>query len=213
MARVRFAIAIAITVIWVAIAVLYFRDSWPATTRFEADTIREWARIHGESLILFWLVLGYFWIVIGHFHNAASIRRYELRVDEAFNAASSALQLIEAESHKQRHYQLTRIRAAQPRWEVSGCLAHADQLQINLRNTGAAAADLSIWKKDLPLVAMLSNTTFVDRGEGLTIKVVFTSAPIDKFALTLEYCDAAGAQRTARIQASSVGATIEQEEI
>ncbi|MES2564501.1 MAG: hypothetical protein V4637_17530 [Pseudomonadota bacterium] len=210
MARFRILFGVAITVIWVLISAVYLRDSWPTTARFEADAIKQWAVRHGESLILFWLVLGYFWIVIGYFHNAALIRRNTVQIEESLKTASAALQVVETESHKQRHYQLTRVRAAQPRWEVSGCMAHGDQLEVNLRNTGAPAADLSIWKKDLPLV---SNTTFVDRGDGWTIKVVFTSAPIENFVLTLEYCDAAGAQRTAQIQASTVGAIIQQEEI
>lgn len=213
MARFRILFGVAITIIWVLISAVYLRDSWPATAGLEAGAIKQWAVRHGESLILFWLVLGYFWIVMGYFHNAALIRRNTVQIEEALKTASAALQVVETESHKQRHYQLTRMRAAQPRWEVSGCMAHADQLEINLRNTGAAAADLSIWKKDLPLVAMLSNATFVDRGDALTIKVLFTSAPIENFVLTLEYCDAAGAQRTAQIQASTVGAIIQQEEI
>jgi hypothetical protein len=213
MARVGFAVGAAITVIWIGISALYFRNSWPATAPYDIGAIKDWAALHGASLAIFWLVLGYLWIVIGHFHNAALIRRNSTLVEQALKNSSAALQLVETESHKQRHYQLTHIRAAQPRWEMNGCLAHADQLQINLRNTGAAASDLSIWKKDLPLVAMLSNSTFVDRGEGLTIKVVFTTQPLEKFALTLEYCDAAGAQRTAQIEASAVGATIRQEEI
>lgn len=212
MPRPSIVIGILITVAWFCLAALYAHERWPSLARLETATLKEWASREAVTIAFFWLALGYFWIVIGHFNNRSLIRRNSALIKEALSKSSAAMQMVETESHKQRHYQLTRVRAAQPRWEVMGCMAHPEQLEIHLRNVGAAASDLAVWKKDLPIVVMLSNATFVDRGQGLTIKVMFTSRPLEKFALTLEYCDAAGTQRTAQIKTSAVGATVEQEE-
>lgn len=212
MTGARIALGAVITALWISIGALYLHESWPALSQLETNAIKEILLREGASLAFFWLALGYFWLVIGYFHHRSLIRRNSALLHEAGKEAAAAMQMVETESHKQRHYQLTRVRAAQPRWEVNGCMAHKEQCEINVRNVGAAASNLSVWKKDLPIVVMLSNTTFVDRGQDLTIKVMFREQALEEFDLALEYCDAAGEQRTAQIKASAVGATIQQEE-
>lgn len=201
-----------LSAIWITLGVLYLRENWPTLPQLSPDQVFEILLAESGAVAFFWLCLGHIWLVVGYFYQGGLIRRNSALLDKALTDAARALQLVETESHKQRHYQRSRVRAAQPRWEVIGCIAYKELCEINLRNLGAPASNLSIWVKDLPIVAMLSNATFVDRGHDLTIKVIFKTSPLEEFDFTLEYCDAAGEQRTAQVQASAVGATIRQEE-
>ena len=212
MAAVTQAVGAVVAAVWVVVGLLYLLSVEPNLPHLSADALA--ALLIGQSgpVAFFCLTFGYIWLVTGYFYQRLLIRRNSALLDRAVADAASALELVERESHKQLHYQLSGIRAAQPRWEVSGCIAHRQQCEINLRNLGAPASQLSVWTRELPVVAMLSNATFVDRGQDLTIKVIFKGPPLEDFAFTLEYCDAAGAQRSAQIEASAVGASVRQEE-
>jgi hypothetical protein len=190
---------------------LYINGGWPALPDFDANAIKQFLADEQPSLVFFWLAIGYFCLALGYFHHGYLIRRNSALLQKAVDNAAAALQMTETETHRQRHYHLARIRAAQPRWEVNGCIAHKGQYEIHVRNLGAAASKLSVWKKDLPIVVMLSNTAFVDRGQEVIVKVMFKEQALDEFNLTLEYCDAASEPRTAEINASAAGATIQQE--
>jgi hypothetical protein len=167
----------------------------------------------GPSPMLLWLAFGYFWLALGYFAHGRSIRQNAAAVHKATRDAAAALEVSEVEAHRQRHYHRARVQSAQPRWQVNGCVAHKGQLEISVRNVGAAASSLSVWKKDLPVAVMLSNAVFVDRGEDLTIKVIFTAQSLDVFDVRLEYSDAAGEPRSAEIKVADAAATIEHDRL
>jgi hypothetical protein len=186
-------------------------DAWalPADIHHPKDLLF----IDDFSPILFWLAFGYFWLALGYFAHERSIRRNAAAVHKATQEAAAALEVSEVEAQRQRHYHRARVQAAQPRWEVNGCVAHKTQLEISMRNVGAAASKLSVWKKDLPVAVMLSNATFVDRGQDLTIKVIFTGQGLDVFDVRLEYSDGAGDPRTAEIRVADAAATVQHDEV
>ncbi len=212
MTAVSVTVGALISAIWIGVGALYLHDAWAALSKLSNVTITTVLLRENEAVAFFWLALGYFWLVIGYFHQGSLIRRNWALWEKAANEAATALQIVETERHKQRDAQLTRLRAAQPRWEAIGCTAYKEQREINLRNLGAPASNLSTSKEQLQIVVMLSNTTFVDRGQDLTIKVLFTEHAVEEFEFALEYCDAAGEQRRADVKVSAVDATVRQEE-
>ena len=211
-------ILIVLGVIFSAAAVLagvYFDRIPPSALAFDIerfDGMKEVLVRDTSSLMLFWLGLGYFWLALGFFEHARSIRQNAAALQKASQDAAAALEIVTVEAHRQQHYHRARVRAAQPRWQVNGCVAYKTQCEIGLRNVGAAASNLGVWKKDLPAAVMLSNATFIDRGQDLTIKVMFTSESLDDFDLRLEYSDAAGDPRSAEIKVVHAAATVEHEE-
>ena len=212
MAAVAQAVGALVSVVWTVVGLLYLSTSGPQLPNLSPAALRDLLAKEAGAIAFFWLALGYIWLVVGYFYQQSLIRRNSTALNKAVSNAAAALELVEQESHKQRHYQLSRIRAAQPRWEVAGCIAHRGQTEISLRNLGAPASQLSIWTRDLPVVAMLSTATFVDRGQDLTIKVVFKAATLEEFEFALEYRDSAGAERVAQVLVSTTGITVRQEE-
>jgi hypothetical protein len=197
------------------IAAVYFGGMPPSALSFDIsrfDGMKEVLVSDTSSLMLFWLGLGYFWLALGFFDHGRSIRENAATLQKVSQDAAAALELVTVEAHRQQHYHRARLRAAQPRWQVNGCVAYKTQCEIGLRNVGAAASNLGVWKKDLPAAVMLSNAVFIDRGQDLTIKVMFTSESLDNFDLRLEYSDAAGDPRSAEIKVVDAAATVEHEE-
>lgn len=213
MGGTRIAIALVLTIVWTAIAAFHVREIWPAFGRLNVEELWGILADKGGELAFFWLALGYLWLVIGYFQQCAGLRENSKLVHAAAERAAAAVRSVEAESKKLQDYQDSRIRAAQPRWEVQGCIAHKEQHEINLRNVGAAASNISaIWDRERSMVIVLSNPALVDRGQYLSIKVVFGEGLLDEFDFTLAYCDATGEPRTAHLAVSEMAATIEHQE-
>ena len=209
----RIAIALALTVVWMSVATLYVRDIWPALAYFDTNEVWRILADKAGELAFFWLVLGYLWLVIGYFEQRADLRENFRLVHTVAERATAALRSVEAESRKLQDYTDSRIRAAQPRWEIQGCIAHKEQHEISLRNVGAAASNISaIWDRKRPMAIVLSNPALVDRGQYLGIKAMFPEERLDEFDFTLAYSDAAGEPRTARLAVSEMQAKIEQQE-
>lgn len=213
MAGTRIAMALLVTIVWTAIAAFHAREIWPAFLRFNVNELWDILGDKGEELAFFWLVLGYLWLATGFFQQRACLRQTSRLARAAAERAEGAVQRVEAESRKLQDYQDSCIRAAQPRWEVQGCIAHKEQHEINLRNVGAAASNISaIWDRERSMAIVLSNPALVDRGQYLSIKVVFGEGLLDEFDFTLAYCDATGEPRTAHLAVSEMAATIEHQE-
>ena len=206
-------VLIVVLVVTALIGAVYFAgvETWGLS--FDVHAVKELLLNASSSLTLFWLGLGFVSLALGYFEHGRLIRRNAAALLKASQDAAAALEIIEVEAHRQRHYHRARVQAAQPRWEVNGCVAHKGQLEIRLRNVGAAASNLSVWKKDLPVAVMLSNATFLNRGQDLTIKVIFTAQRLDAFDVRLEYLDAAGDPRSAEIKVADAAATIQHADV
>lgn len=214
MAGIRTAIALILTAAWTAIVALQVHETWPPFAQPAQYELRDFLMGNSGQLAFFWLVLGYIWLVAGHFQQRAVLRRNSEIVGGAIKQAEAAVRMLEVESRKLDDYQKSRIRAAQPRWEVQGCIAHKEQHEINLRNVGAAASNINaVWDKNLPIVVVLSNARFVDRGQYLTIKVMFHEPRLDAFDLVLDYCDAVDELRRAHIRVADMAVKIDHQEV
>jgi hypothetical protein len=206
----RTAIGLIITLAWLAIAALYVHETRLGFPALELNDLGDLFIDYSNELTFFWLVLGYIWLVIGYFQQRAELRQNWRVILKTAEHAETATHKLELESQKFEDYQQSRVRAAQPRWEVQGCIAHKEQHEINIRNVGAPASSLrAVWDRELPIAVVLSNVTVVDRGQQLTIKVVFRGARLEKFDLILEYCDALGEPRRAYIAVAETTVTIQ----
>jgi hypothetical protein len=143
--RMRSGIFWIVTVSWIALSLLYGYASWGRLSQLQVQEIADLVIRAIAPLVLFWLAMAYFQL-------AARVRQAQrLRVQE-----------------KQR------MRGLQPRWEVSGRIAHEKVHEINLRNVGAAASGLNIASdKSLNMAVLLSETSLVERGGMLTVKAMF----------------------------------------
>ena len=212
MAR-RTTIALIITALWFAVAALHAYESWSHLGRWEVAQLNELVFDNSVEVAFFLLVLGYIWLVLGYFQHRAELRQHSTDILRTAERADAALRMLEHEGQKFDAYQQKRIREAQPRWEVQGCIAHKEQHEISLTNAGAMASRIrAIWNQQLPMAVLVSNATVVERGQQLTIKVMFREARLDKFDLTLEYSDALGDLRRARVDVSEATVTIHHEE-
>lgn len=205
----RTAIGLIITIAWFSVAALYLYEVELGLARLEINRLPDLLAENSGELAFFWLVLGYVWLVIGYLQQQAELRQNSSLIWNTAQQAEAAIRRVETESEKFENYQRSRIRAAQPHWEVRGCIAHKEQHEINIRNRGAPASTLrAVWKRELPIAVLLSNTILVDRGQQLTLKVVFRDAPLDKFDFVLEYSDALDEPRRAYIAVSEMAVTI-----
>jgi hypothetical protein len=146
--------------------------------------------------------------LVGDTEKAAALVR------NLVSEAEGALHSVQSEMAKLRDEEKTRMRAVQPKWEVNGCIAHEKVHEINLRNGGAAATALSAaWDKSLPMAIILSETSVIDRGGHLTIKVMFLEQRRDELEFKLQYSDGANQARVARVQLSNMEVTIRQDDV
>jgi hypothetical protein len=200
---VRTAIALIVTVLWIAVALIHVRGTWPTLVEFHPEQIRDFVTAQSADLAFFWLVLGYIWLVSAYFQQRTEIQETTKLIQQTARQTEAVSRRVEAESQRFHEYQNERIRAAQPVWEIQGCITHKEQHEINMRNAGAAASNIrATWDRDLPLVVALSNPNLIDRGEQLTLKVMFRDAPLEHFGVTLEYRDALQETRRAHIAVS-----------
>jgi hypothetical protein len=201
------------TALWIAVSAFHVSETWPAFTGFKNDQIAEFLATQSADVAFFWIVLGFIWLTTAHFQERADFRRISRKVTDGMREAEAARQQFEAEVRKLKKYETERVRAAQPIWEIQGCIAHKEQHEINLRNTGAAASSIrATWSRELPLVVALSNPVLVDRGQQLTLKVMFQDEPLDNFDVTLEYCDGIRETRKACIAVSEAAVAITHED-
>ena len=210
---VRTAFGFVSTALWIAVSAFHVSEAWPALATFNADQIADLLAAQSADIAFFWIVLGFIWLTTAHFQERAELRRVIQQLSDGMRENETARQQFEAEAQKLKDYQAQRVRAAQPIWEIQGCIAHREQHEINLRNTGAAASSIrATWRRELPLVVALSNPILVDRGEQLTLKVMFQDEPLDNFDVTLEYCDGIRETRKACIAISEAAVAITHED-
>jgi len=210
---VRIVLAFVATALWLAVAAFHVQDAWPALAAMTPHQLLDFAARQGAELAFFWLVVGYIWLVTAYFQQRAHLRHTVQLTEGLAQRAENAAMRAEAESEKIEQYQVERVRAAQPLWQIQGRIAHKEQHEINLLNTGAAASSIrATWPEELPLVVAVSNSTLVDRGEQLTLKVMFREAPLEKFDVTLEYCDGIRETRRACIAVSDSAVAITHQE-
>ena len=208
----RIAFGLIGTVLWIAVAAFHVHEAWPGMADLNAAQVSDLLAARGGDLAFFWFVLGYIWLVTAFFQQRADLREHVQLIERAAQDADAAACRIEVESRRFQEYQQARIRAAQPLWEIQGCIAHKEQHEINLLNTGAAASSIrAVWQQELPLVVAVSNSTLVDRGEQLTLKVMFRDEPLEKFDVTLEYRDGIRETRRASIAVSEAAVAITHE--
>jgi hypothetical protein len=205
----RIAFALVGTTLWIAVAVLHVRELLPSPETLKLDQLAGLLADQSAELALFWLVLGYIWLVTAYFQQRTALRDTAKLARQTAEQTQAVSARVEAESRRFQEYQKERVRAAQPVWEIQGCIAHKEQHEINMRNAGAAASSIrATWDRDLPLVVALSNPNLIDRGEQLTLKVMFKEAPLDNFGVTLEYRDALQETRKARIEVSDAAVAV-----
>lgn len=208
----RISAGVILTLVWFALAAVYLSEISLGFTRLSLNQLPGLVLDNRNELAFFCLVLGYIWLVVGHFHQAAELREHSSLLWSTAEQTESALQKLEIERQKFDDYRGARARAAQPHWEVQGCIAHKEQHEINLRNLGAPASSLRAdWNRRMPFAVVLSNATVVDRGQQLTIKVVFRDARLEKFDLTLHYCDALGDPHRMHISVAETAVTLNTE--
>jgi hypothetical protein len=211
--RVRIAFGVIASALWTAVAAFHVQEAWPAFTELRANQLTDLLARQAAELAFFWLVLGYIWLVTAYFQQRADLRQSVQVIERVAQRAEEAATKAEVESRKIEEYQLERMRAAQPLWQIQGRIAHKEQHEINLLNTGAAASSIrAMWREELPLVVAVSNSTLVNRGEQLTLKVMFRDAPLDQFDVTLEYRDGIRETRRASIAVSETAVAITHED-
>ena len=202
---VRTIIGLIITAVWCSLAALYTQGAVFGASRIEPNQLADLLAKNSGELAVFWIVVGYVWLVVGYFEQRQQHRQYSASISRATEQAGAAMHKVESETKKFEDYQQSRMRAAQPSWQVLGCMAHREQHEINIRNVGAPASTLrAIWDRDLPIIVLLSNMLIVDRGEQLIIKVAFRDARLDNFELVLEYQDALGGRHRAYVSVSGI---------
>jgi hypothetical protein len=210
---VRIVFGFVATALWIAVAAFHVQEAWPGLADVKPHQLVDFVARQGAELAFFWLVVGYIWLVTAHFQQGAHLRQTVQLIERVAQRAEKAAVRAEAESEKIQQYQVERVRAAQPLWQIQGRIAHKEQHEINLLNTGAAASSIRArWPEELPLVVALSNSTLVNRGEQLTLKVMFREAPLEKFDVTLEYCDGIRETRRACIAVSDSAVAITHQE-
>ena len=213
-----------VTVAWVSLVALHAYANWPMLSRLDINELTDFVLRAVAPIVAFWLVMGYFQL-------AARLRSSETlhlqaerlvaqnkeavaRVNLLASQAQAAVATVEGEIERLRDHEKARARAMQPRWEVNGCIAHEKVYEINLRNAGAAASGVNaVWDKSARMAVLLSDTTFVDRGSPLTIKVMFLDARLDQFELKLQYCDGADQPRAASMAVSNMEVTIQHDAV
>jgi hypothetical protein len=131
------------------------------------------------------------------------------RAADASSQAEAALKAVEVQRLRLNEFEAKRIRAAQPRWKMTGEFSHELQHELSLRNVGAPASELkAVWAEQSRVTVMLSNTTFIGTGECLGIKLVFHEKRIADFRLDLTYADAIGERRLLKVAVSQVACEI-----
>jgi hypothetical protein len=198
-------IGLIITAAWCSLAGLYTQGTVFGASRIEPNQLADLLANNTGELAVFWIVVGYVWLVVGYFEHRQQHRQYSASISSATEQAAAAMHKVDSETKKFEDYQQSRMRAAQPSWQVLGCIAHKEQHEINIRNVGAPASTLrAIWDRDLPIIVLLSNMLIVERGQQLIIKVAFRGARLDNFDLVLEYQDALGGPHRASISVSGI---------
>lgn len=206
---VRIVFGFVATALWIAVAAFHVQEAWPAMAQMKPEQLLDFVARQGAELAFFWLVVGYIWLVTAYFQQQATFRQSAQIMERAARRAEDAAMKAEAESRKIQEHQVKRVRAAQPLWQIQGRIAHKEQHEISLLNTGAPASSIrAMWPEELPLVVAVSNSTLVNRGEHLTLKVMFRDTPLDKFDVTLEYCDGIRETRRACIAVSDAAVAI-----
>jgi hypothetical protein len=210
---VRIAFGLIGSALWTAVAAFHAQEAWPALAELKAGQLTDLLARQGAELAFFWLVLGYIWLVTAYCQQRADLRQSVKLIERVAERAEEAAVKAEVESRKVQEYQVERIRSAQPLWQIQGRIAHKEQHEINLLNTGAAASSIrAMWREELPLVVAVSNSTLVNRGEQLTLKVMFRDAPLEQFDVTLEYFDGIRETRRACIAVTETAVAITHED-
>lgn len=209
----RITIALAVSALWAALGASYLQESWPAVTRLSMQELASLVSSRSPELAFFLLVLGYIWLATGYFQQRANSRQNASLAQRALEQAAAVASRLEAETLRFQNFHDKRVRAAQPVWEIQACIAHKQQHEITLLNKGAPASNIrAVWDSQMPLVVALSNPTLVNRGEQLTLKIMFVGAPVETFAVKLEYCDALREKRMAHVAVEDVAVTVQHDE-
>jgi hypothetical protein len=210
---VRLTVGLILTALWLGAAALHIDHSWTSLAHLEFAKIVPLLVKYNAEVAFFWLVFGFLWLASGYFQQRADLRHNAALARRAIEQAELMAHSVESEARKFEAYQKSRIRAAQPHWEIQGFIAHREQHDINLRNIGAAASRIRVtYDPSLSLAVVLSNPILVDRGQPLIIKVLCREPRVDRFELGLEYSDALGELRRACIAVSELTVTIEHDE-
>ena len=147
-------------------------------------------------------------------HVAGAAGDSSARAPTACIQAQAAMRALEAQNRRLNMLERKLLGAAQPRWKSAGEFLHELQHEFKLRNVGAPASDLkATWHEQGKVSIMLSNTTLVNTGEYVSIKVVFHEKRLAEFPFELTYSDAAGARRTLQIVVSEVAFEMKHEEV
>jgi hypothetical protein len=211
--RHRISIALAVSALWAALGALYLQEMWPAATRLSAGDLTSLVSARSSEVAFFWLVLGYIWLATGHFQQRADSRKSASLANRALEQAAAVGSRLEAETLRFQNFHDKRVRAAQPVWEIQACIAHKQQHEITLLNKGAPASNIrAVWDSQMPLVVALSNPTLVNRGEQLTLKIMFVGTPAETFSVKLEYCDALREKRMAHVAVEDIAVTVQHDE-
>ena len=209
----RIAVGFFISAVWAAVAAFYLRDTLLLLPNLSLHEFGGLMFARSLELAFFLLVLGYIWLATAYFQQRAVCMQHAELAHRASEEVAAVSRKLDAECSKFQSYREKRVRAAQPRWEMQSCIAHKDQHEITVRNTGAPASNIrAIWEPELAVVVALSSPSLVDRGEQLSLKIVFVGAPLDHFAVTLEYCDALRETRRADIAVSDAIVSIKHQD-
>jgi hypothetical protein len=209
----RVALGLAVSALWAGLGAFHLQEMWPTVTRLSAQELTSLVVSRSSELALFWLVLGYVWLAIGYFQQRAESRQAASLAQRASEQAAAVSSQLEAETLRFQSYHEKRVRAAQPVWELQGCIAHKQQHEITLLNKGAPASNIrAMWDSEMPLVVALSNPGLVNRGEQLTLKIMFVGIPVETFNVRLEYCDALREKRMAHVAVEDAAVTVQHEE-
>src|SRR5215216_5098426 len=103
-ARIVLVVVIATTAI---LGTIHFASVEGWILAFDSRAAKEFLLSDPWTLVLFWLGLGYFWLALGYFENRRLIRRNAAALKKASQDAAAALEIIEVEAHRQRHYHRT----------------------------------------------------------------------------------------------------------
>jgi hypothetical protein len=211
--RRRIALGVGLSALWAAAAAFYLQDAWPLLTRVSPHQLTSFVSARTSELAFFCLVFGYIWLAIGYFQQRADCRHSAALAQRASEQVEAVSLKVESETLRFQNYHDKRVRAAQPVWELQACIAHKEQHEITLLNKGAPASNIrAIWDSEKPLVVALSNPSLVNRGEQLTLKIMFVGSPLDSFEVSLQYCDAFRERRAAHVIVADAAVTVEHEE-
>ena len=222
--RMRSGVFWIVTVSWIALSSLYAYASWGRLSQLQVHEIADLVIRAIAPLVLFWLAMAYFQLAARVRHTESLTARAATLVSDTEKAATlvsdltqqaqSVLQRVQSEAQRLRAQEKQRMRGLQPRWEVSGRIAHEKVHEINLRNVGAAASGLNVASdKSLNMAVLLSETSLVERGGMLTVKAMFLDNRRDDFELKLQYSDGANQPRVAHIAVSNMEVTVRHDEV